>query len=421
MLKKLFSLLLAPFLLLLLVGCEVPNPATEDVIPTNWGRSLIPTHRDVPYVDNAYGGCPGWGSDGSCSGSQTLDIYPSTSGNKKGTLVFLHSGGFVEGDKFPMTDMGVFLRLTQRGWGIVSVNYRLASNTNFLFPAAIQDVNAALRWVQVNGNQYGLFNEKLVVVGYSAGGTLAMLAGVGGNSGRQEFGASVPLSGWVSLAGIANFQAGDFSRFWGKLWMGENRFNQFWQVASPLTWLDPQDPQGYLVHGNLDVFVEYTNSVQVHSRLPDKLFFDSVDFWADGSLIPESRRGHLPTAGMNAKEFEKWLDSLPTLHAVSNPFGNIDAVTASSKTVRLQGWVLDPNTPSSVDVHVYMNGVYVSQGKANVARGDIAQAYPLHGPEHGYDISITTKSGVQKVCVYAINISLGNSNPLIGCRNVVVP
>lgn len=400
-----------------LVGCETPSPSPTETVPANWGSSLEPTHRDIPYVFGAHVGCPGFSNDESCGGSQLLDIYPVTQGGRKGTFVFVHGGGFLSGDKYPMAGMGIIKRLTNTGWDVVSVNYRLVSNPAFVFPAAIQDVNAALRWVRANGTKYRLSTQRLVVGGHSAGGTLAMLAALGGNSQRVEFGQTPPLSGWVSISGIANFQAGNFSRFWGETWIGKERFSGLWQVASPQTWIDSRDPRGYVAHGDLDQVVEYRNASDIHSTAPDMIEFETVDFWANGSPMPQSMREHLPTGGMNAINFQRWLDSTPTLHAQANPFGSLDAVTLSDAGVRVRGWVIDPDTTNPVKVHIYADNKFLKSATASNQRSDVGRLFPLYGPLRGYDTTIATSSEVTSVCVYAINVGPGNTNTNLGCRD----
>lgn len=422
--KKAFSFLLIPVVVVALIGCEVPDPAPNQVIPTDWGAGVNPTYRDVPYVPGAYRGCLGWGDDQGCGGSQMLDIYPAVLGGSKGTLVFVHGGGFINNDKFPLSDIGIIRRLTHTGWSVVSVNYRLVRRPEFAFPVGIQDVNAALRWVRANSVNYGLNTERLVVTGHSAGGTLAMLAGVGGNSGRSEFGETPPLSGWVSMAGIANFKAGPMSEYWGRLWVGNDKFNQLWQIASPLTWWDAADPKGYIAHGDLDTFVEYANATQLYnvSRESERVHFDSVDRWADGSFMTGSLRGHMPPGGMNATEFQVWLDGLPTLHWSANPFGSLDAVTvAVDGKVAVKGWALDPDTTLPVPVHLYVNKGFGASLVANTPRADVGRAHPLHGPNHGFVATLSLPTGAHNVCAYAINIGPGNNNPAFGCRNVTVP
>jgi GH25 family lysozyme M1 (1,4-beta-N-acetylmuramidase) len=102
------------------------------------------------------------------------------------------------------------------------------------------------------------------------------------------------------------------------------------------------------------------------------------------------------------------------------PFGALDTVTYENGSIRVTGWAVDPDTASSIPVHVYVRG----QGYefiANTNRPDIAGGLPAYGPAHGFDGVIPAPEGQQTVCAYAIDSVGGNGNPLLGCRTVSVP
>lgn len=100
------------------------------------------------------------------------------------------------------------------------------------------------------------------------------------------------------------------------------------------------------------------------------------------------------------------------------PFGNVDRVVRESpSTVRVFGWTIDPDTTDAVWVHAYRDGRWQLQSRANAARVDIGQAFPGYGMRHGFDLSVRAAPGAQ-VCIYAINVGAGVTNPLLGCRRV---
>jgi hypothetical protein len=105
--------------------------------------------------------------------------------------------------------------------------------------------------------------------------------------------------------------------------------------------------------------------------------------------------------------------------AGGSPFGALDTVTYENGSLRVTGWAVDPDTVSSIPVHVYVQG----QGYALTAYGnrpDIAGGLPAYGAAHGFDNLLPAPEGRQTVCAYAINVGVGNHSPL-GCREVVVP
>jgi hypothetical protein len=101
------------------------------------------------------------------------------------------------------------------------------------------------------------------------------------------------------------------------------------------------------------------------------------------------------------------------------PIGSLDSVTgAPPGMVTVRGWTLDPDTISSIRVHVYIDGRAVASLAASGSRPDVGRIY-RRGSDHGFAGSIPAAIGRHEVCVYAID-SAGRGNPLIGCKSVTV-
>ncbi|MFB7893123.1 hypothetical protein ACFC1I_13050 [Microbacterium sp. NPDC056044] len=108
----------------------------------------------------------------------------------------------------------------------------------------------------------------------------------------------------------------------------------------------------------------------------------------------------------------------PTPTVNQAPIGSFESAAASSGSLTIAGWALDPNVTTPIQVHVYVNGV----GKAytaDVSRPDVAAAYPGYGDRHGFVVQVPASSGTHQVCVYAID-DAGGANPTLGCRSVTV-
>jgi hypothetical protein len=125
-------------------------------------------------------------------------------------------------------------------------------------------------------------------------------------------------------------------------------------------------------------------------------------------------------AGAGAGNVELGCRPVP-LRLTGSPFGSLDVVTATRRTVRVAGWVIDPDRPGATAVHVYVGGRHAGSGLASGQRPDVGSAYPRSGPAHGFDLAVPSPPGAQEVCVYGINIGDGSPNALIGCRTVNVP
>jgi hypothetical protein len=100
------------------------------------------------------------------------------------------------------------------------------------------------------------------------------------------------------------------------------------------------------------------------------------------------------------------------------PIGSLDGAARVAGGVRLSGWALDPSTAAAVPLHVYVNGAWGGQLSANSARPDVGTAYPGFGDQHGFDTTLPVGSAPATVCVYAINVGPGATNPLVGCRSI---
>jgi len=290
---------------------QVANPAPDQTVPSNWGSNIEPAQSDVLYTAGGSRGCGPNATDSACGGSQTLDIYPAN-GRSKGTIVWIHGGGFAGGDKDLRSDIGPLLHQTQQGWDFVSINYRLANiqNGTNLFPTAITDVESAISWLRANGNSAGLNTSKIITAGHSAGGTLATLAGVASNTGNPSYASVSHVDGYMSFSGIMEFSISDNSLFWGSYWFPGNSQTT---TASPAYHLDPSDPPGYLVHGDSDPSVDIANAqrmknIAIDGGYPNNVLFDIVDAYADGTAQPISVRGHIPAGGANSASISAWLD-----------------------------------------------------------------------------------------------------------------
>src|SRR5262249_14500903 len=99
-----------------------------------------PSWKDLPYA--------------SVSTSEKLDLYTPTGVGPFPTIVYIHGGGFRIGDKGEAVNKGVVATLVADGYAVATINYRLSGEAPF--PAAPQDVKAAIRWLRANASTYHL-------------------------------------------------------------------------------------------------------------------------------------------------------------------------------------------------------------------------------------------------------------------------
>ncbi|MFM8321486.1 MAG: alpha/beta hydrolase fold domain-containing protein [Chloroflexota bacterium] len=159
---------------LLLTGCASISQALGGLaggaIPAGMGQQFdaTPAFSDVAYA--------------ALSDTQKLDIYLPEGDGPFPVVINLHAGGFKFGDKqgIPAT---VGKELLNNGYAVVGVGYRLSDEA--AFPAAVQDVRAAVRFLRANADQYRIDPDRMAVFGQSAGGNLAAMLGTAAES--QDF------------------------------------------------------------------------------------------------------------------------------------------------------------------------------------------------------------------------------------------
>jgi acetyl esterase/lipase len=106
--------------------------------------------------------------------SMHLDLYyPPKKKKKLPAVVFIHGGGWRSGDK--TMEAPLAQKLASKGYVTACVEYRLSLEA--LYPAAVLDIKAAIRWLRANAGKYAIDTSKIAVLGCSAGGQLAALLG----------------------------------------------------------------------------------------------------------------------------------------------------------------------------------------------------------------------------------------------------
>jgi len=124
----------------------------------------VPGAVDAAYTNVAYA---------SLSFSEVCDIYIPEGEGPFPTIVVVHGGGFAFGAQDMEIVQPIFAAAVKRGYAVVSVDYRKSSEA--IFPAALADVKAAVRFVRANAAEYGFDEERIVIWGESAGAYLSLM------------------------------------------------------------------------------------------------------------------------------------------------------------------------------------------------------------------------------------------------------
>lgn len=170
--KKKILLIVSAFLILL-SGILVAKRDTVRILYYNLFKTQIPLDTSEKWDKGntfehiQYAGI---------SSSDYLDLYVPDNDEPMPLLVLIHGGGFVSGDSQSRQCRFMYQYFRNQGYACASVNYRLAQEA--AFPGAIEDVKAAIRFLRANAAEYGYDPDKIAVWGESAGGYLAVMAGV---------------------------------------------------------------------------------------------------------------------------------------------------------------------------------------------------------------------------------------------------
>jgi acetyl esterase/lipase len=201
-----------------------------------------------------------------------LDVYQARNAPASNpTLIYFHGGGWVAGSKEQSSL--TFLPFLDMGWNVVNVEYRLARIS--LAPAAVQDALCALRWVYRNAKDYNVDTSRLVLMGNSAGGHLALTTGMipasaGLDSlcpGSEELKVAAIIN-WYGITDVNELLAGPNVRNYAVNWLGgmSNR-EEVARRVSPLTYVRAGLPPIISVQGDADPVVPYSQNVRLHAAL----------------------------------------------------------------------------------------------------------------------------------------------------------
>jgi acetyl esterase len=237
-----------------------------------------------------------------------LDVYIPQQANQNDPLpvaMYVHGGGFCILSK--ETHAGMALQFARKGFVVFNINYRLAPANPY--PAAIEDVCDAYRWVIDNAERFGGDPSRILLAGESAGANLVTSLTIATNYERPEpwadrvFQTGQTPSAVAPACGI--FQVSDVDRFWRSKdlsWFVRDRLREVssaylpdggdpddptYDLADPLLFLergeapDRQLPPFFLPVGTKDVLLDDTRRMR---RALDSLATDAREEFYPGEI-----------------------------------------------------------------------------------------------------------------------------------------
>ena len=258
----------------------------------------ITVHRDLAYVTDGHK-------------RQKLDLYIPDGGENLPLIIWIHGGAWRGGSKERYAPM----EYLKSGYAGVSINYRLSQHA--IFPAQIEDVKAAVRWLRANAETYRIDPNRFAAWGSSAGGHLVAMLGTTGDVKKFEVGENLEMSSRVQAVvdyfGPTDFLQMDAHRFpdglvhdapdspesqlvGGPIQEHEDRVAK----ANPITYVSEDDSPILIIHGDQDKLVPYHQSVLLKDALEETgvpVTFYKVEGgghgWFKDPKVPELTRAFL--------------------------------------------------------------------------------------------------------------------------------
>jgi acetyl esterase/lipase len=263
---------LRPMVVALLALLTAPRAHAQTARPGNWADRVGDQYdvmSNVPYRTAS-------------NKELNLDLYLPPRTAPVPTVVMIHGGGWVEGNK--EEEILGALPYLALGYAVVNVQYRLKKIA--LAPAAVEDCRCALGWVIAHADEYKLDAKRIVVTGASAGGHLALTTGM--LPAHSEFDRSCPSPGdfrwvggkdpseprvaaivnWYGITDVADMLDGPNARGYAIEWFGSmtDRMDLARRV-SPINMVRPGLPPILTIHGDVDKLVPYSDATRLHAAL----------------------------------------------------------------------------------------------------------------------------------------------------------
>jgi acetyl esterase/lipase len=242
-----------------------------------------------------------------------LDIYMPPRGKTttpKPLVIYVHGGGWMGGHTRAGGALADFPKalasLAAEGFVVASVEYRLASEARF--PAQLDDVRAAIRFLKGNAGKYGIDPDRVGIWGASAGGHLAALAalscGAPGLDAKPQPAGSECVQAAAIWYGVFDFAPivaraeGAPVALLGCADAASCPADRI-KAVSPLTYLDASDPPFLLIHGEGDRTVSVSQSKDAFAKMRaagvkvDEILMPGIDHSFIGKTPAETRAATL--------------------------------------------------------------------------------------------------------------------------------
>jgi acetyl esterase/lipase len=202
-----------------------------------------------------------------------MDLYqPKRMTGPAPAVLYVHGGGWTSGDKSDGAGLLFKGELVRRGYVMAAVNYRLAPK--YAFPAQIEDVKCAVRYLRANAAKYYIDPKRIGAIGGSAGGHLVALLGTSEKDAGWDSGENSDQSSRVQAvvdmfgpSDLKLMEAGSSRRYALMIFNASSLDDPLLQTYSPTTYVTPDDPPFLILHGDHDEIVPIEQSQILYDKL----------------------------------------------------------------------------------------------------------------------------------------------------------
>ncbi|WP_443936771.1 alpha/beta hydrolase fold domain-containing protein [Pedobacter sp. MW01-1-1] len=204
-----------------------------------------------------------------------LDVYLPKGKTNSTLVVYIHGGGWVQGSKDAEYEkIKVFI---ENGYAVANIEYRLAKQAPA--PAAIEDFHCAMAYLLKNAKNLGFNKKKVILMGGSAGGHLALLEGL--QSYKPVYTGGCNTKNFVPAAIISKYGPTDLLTWEPAIkaggasaaWLGERVSDTaFIQSLSPTAYLNGPKIPVLFIHGDEDKTVPISQSQKLFGLLKERGF-----------------------------------------------------------------------------------------------------------------------------------------------------
>lgn len=201
-----------------------------------------------------------------------MDLYLPPAGKLTPVVINIHGGGWNHGVKESQTGFNTFFKA---GFAVANVEYRLTGQATA--PAAVEDVRCALIYLIKNAKQLNIDVNRIVVMGGSSGGHLALMAGILGDDHRFDDNCTgvenIKVAAIIDKYGITDvwdWGYGTKNSRSAVQWLGARaKDREFAASVSPISYVNKNTPPVFIVHGDADPTVPYQQSVDLNKKLTE--------------------------------------------------------------------------------------------------------------------------------------------------------